>query len=443
MLGFRQRFSYGIGDFAFNLYFTTAGLYLLFYYTDVLGLPPATAGWVFAGALIWDALFDPVMGYVANRTRSRWGRYRPWLLWGAVPLGASWVIMFLPLGLSGSALVLFAAASHILFRTMYAVVSMPFLALSAVLSTDSGERGVLAAFRMVSAATCGLLSAFATLKLVDGLGGGADGFFHVAILYAGLATLILWFVFANTRESAAATDEQPPGVAQMLHMLARNRAFWIVCAAMLIGAFGGTFFQKTLPYHFKYALRRPDLIPLALTLLTGAVTLSIPLWTLVMRRTSKRTMWLCGTTISVTGFALLWAAPVDATTQLAILPLLGLGAGATYLCFWAMMPDTVEYGAWRSGVRAEGAVFGLVSLVQKAGLGLAAAALGQALAAIGYQANMDQRPETLAAMRTLMILAPGLLALLTGLVIAFYPLDGRLHGRITRALAWRAARAMR
>jgi len=92
-LPFRRRFGYGIGDFGFNLFFTTASLYLLFYYTDVLGLPPATAGWVFAVALIWDAVFDPLMGYLANRTRTRWGRYRPYLLFGAIPLAASWVLM--------------------------------------------------------------------------------------------------------------------------------------------------------------------------------------------------------------------------------------------------------------------------------------------------------------------------------------------------------------
>jgi glycoside/pentoside/hexuronide:cation symporter, GPH family len=436
-LSFRERFGYGVGDFAFNLFFSTAGLYLLFYYTDVLGLSPSVAGWVFAAALIWDAVFDPFMGYVAARTRTRWGRYRPYLLFGAVPLAASWVLMFLPVGLDGSALIVFAAATHILFRTLYAVVSMPFLALSAVLTGDSHERGVLAGFRMAAATTCGLFAAFSTLKIVEAFGGGQQGFFITAIVYSMLACLVLFFVFFSTSEDAVAPETRVPTAAEMIRMLRSNTAFWIVGAAMLLASFGATFFQKTVPYYFKYALGREDLIGLALTLLTGAVTLSIPLWTYVMRRTSKRIMWLSGIGIGLIGYIALWFAPPDIRIVLPILLLLGLGAGAGYIGFWAMMPDTVEFGEWRSGVRSEGAIFGLVSLIQKAGLGLAAAALGELLALAGYQANVAQTQETLIALKQIMVLAPAVLACAVAAVIAFYPLDARKHDRLVRALTRR------
>jgi GPH family glycoside/pentoside/hexuronide:cation symporter len=439
-LSFRQRFGYGVGDFAFNLFFATAGLYLLFYYTDVLGLSPAVAGWVFAGALIWDAVFDPVMGFVASRTRTPWGRYRPYLLFGAVPLAVAWAIMFLPTGLKGSALVLFAAASHILFRTIYAIVSMPFLALSAVLTSDSHERGVLAGFRMAAAATCGLFAAFSTLKLVEAFGGGTTGFFITALLFGGLSTVILLFVFFSTQEAIVAEDAPQPAVGDMVRMLRGNRAFWIVGAAMLFASFAGTFFQKTIPYYFKYALERGDLIGLALTVLTGAVMLSIPLWTYVMKRTSKRTMWLSGLGVGFVGYAALWVAPPDPLVVIGILPLLGFGAGAGYIGFWAMMPDTVEYGEFRSGVRAEGAIFGLVSLIQKAGLGLAAAALGEMLSFVGYRANVEQSAATLLSLKLLMVAVPTALAAAVALIIYHYPLDQRTHGRMVRVLARKAGR---
>lgn len=244
-----QRLGYGIGDFGFNLFFTTASLYLLFYYTDVLGLAPDTAGWVFAVALIWDALFDPVMGYVANRTRTRWGRYRPYLLFGGLPLAASWALLFLPVNLEGSALVLFAVSTHMVFRTLYAVVSMPYLALSATMTRDSNERGVLASIRMVAATSCGLLSAFFTLKLVAAFGGGSTGFFWTAIVYGLVASLVFLIVFASAQETAEAQAEPSPSAADMIRALRGNRAFWIVCIAMLASAFGGTFLSKTLPYH--------------------------------------------------------------------------------------------------------------------------------------------------------------------------------------------------
>ncbi len=439
-LSFRERFGYGVGDFAFNLFFSTAGLYLLFYYTEVLGLSAAVAGWVFAAALIWDAVFDPFMGYIASKTRTRWGSYRPYLLFGAVPLAASWVLMFLPVGLEGAALVIFAAATHILFRTLYAVCSMPFLALSAVLTDDSHERGVLAGFRMAAAATCGLFAAFSTLKIVEAFGGGQQGFFITAIIYGVLACAVLLFVFLSTREELPEVETASPTPADMVGMLKTNSAFWIVGSAMLLASFAGTFFQKTIPYYFKYSLGREDLIGLALTLLTGAVTLSIPLWTYVMRRTSKRTMWLAGIGVGLIGYVGLWLAPPEAMIVLPILAILGVGAGAGYIGFWAMMPDTVEFGEWRSGIRSEGAIFGLVSFIQKAGLGLAAALLGEALSMAGYRANVAQSQATLDALKQIMVVVPAVLACAVATVIVFYPIDARKHNGLVRALSRRNSR---
>jgi glycoside/pentoside/hexuronide:cation symporter, GPH family len=440
-LTFGQRFGYGVGDFAFNLFFTTASLYLLFYYTDVLGLAPDVAGWVFAGALIWDALFDPAMGYIASRTRTRWGSYRPYLLFGGVPLALSWMLMFLPVSLEGSALVLFAASTHILFRTLYAVVSMPYLALSAVMTSDSEERGLLAAFRMVAAATCALLSAFLTLKLVELLGGGRIGFFWVAVIYGSLASILFVYCFATVRENAEMPSDEKVGLADTLRMLRQNRAFWIVCAGMLLGGVGGTLANKTLPYYLKYGLGREDLIGPALGVGAMSVMLSIPFWTWVMKRKSKATAWIGGTIVGVFAYALYWVVPQQPAYVIAVVGLLGFGGGAAYFGFWAMMPDTVEYGEWRSGVRSEGGIFGIVSLIQKASLGLAAAGLGELLAFIGYQANMPQSAETIHGMRLVMIALPAVLAASAAAIIVFYPIGPAMHARMVRALEWRRKRS--
>jgi glycoside/pentoside/hexuronide:cation symporter, GPH family len=441
-LPLKVKLGYSVGDFGFNLFFTTASLYLLFYYTDVLGLPPATAGWVFAAALIWDAIFDPVMGYLATRTRTRWGRYRPYLLFGSLPLAFSWTLIFLPISLEGAALVIFAAATHILFRTCYAVVSMPYLALSAVLTSNSHERGVLASLRMLAAATCGLLSAFFTLKLVALLGGGREGFFWVSILYGILASIIFFIVFRTVREPAIAPDEPSPNLRETLQMLCSNRAFWIVCAAMLLGGIGGTTANKMLPYYFKYSLGREDLIGPALGAGALSVMLSIPLWTWVMKRWSKRAMWIAGMVVGVIGYTLFWFSPETPTFLIPILMLMGFGGGAGYIGFWAMMPDTVEYGEWRSGIRSEGGIFGIVTLIQKAALGLAAAALGELLGWIGYVANQAQSADVLWNMKAIMIIIPAILASGAAGAIAFYPISPAFHARLLRGLQWRQRRAV-
>lgn len=437
-LSWSRRIGYGVGDFGFNLFFTTASLYLLYYYTDVLGLPPATAGWVFAVALIADALFDPYMGFIASRTRTRWGRYRPYLLFGCVPLAASWALMFLPVTLEGAALVLFAMSTHILFRILYAVVGMPYLALSATMTRDSQERGAIASVRMVAATTCGLFVAFSTLKLVEAFGGGRHGFFITACLYGALATIVLLIVFATAREAEDDDDAHAATLAQMWQAVRVNRPFWIVSAAMLASIFGSTLFGKTLPYHFKYALERPDLIGLALTVMTGAVALSMPVWTLVMWRTSKRVTWMAGVAVGLTGYTTFVLAGSVIGGLLAALALIGAGAGAAYLGFWSMMPDTVEYGEWKTGIRSEGGVFGIVSLIQKAGFGIAAALLGEALGAIGYRAGATQTAATLESMRWLMLGGGSTMALIGAALISMYPIDRNRHARLLDEIAARA-----
>lgn len=438
-----RRLGYGIGDFAFNLYFTTANLYLLLFYTDVLELSPATGGWIFAAALIWDAAIDPLMGYIASRTSTRWGRYRPYILFGAIPLAASWVLIFVPTGLSGVALTMAVLAAHMMFRTFYTIVSMPYLSLSAVMTSDSHERGVLAAFRMVAATSGGLIIAFFTLKLVGLFGGGdqARGFLWTAILFASIATMLFWTTFATTHEVMLDTAEHRPDIRAMGTMMRSNTPFWLVSGSLLMGSMASTFFGKSIPYYFKYAVGRADLIGPALASLTGAAMLSIPVWTLVMRRTSKRITSLSGTAFAVVGYALFQVLPVTRPDLLiADLAFVGFAAGASYLTFWAMVPDTVEYGQWRTRVRADGMVFGLVSFNQKAALGLAVGALGESLSMIGYTANRAQTPETLASLKLLMGVAPLSFAMAGAAFMFFYPIDRAMHGRLTRAIAWRSSR---
>lgn len=437
----REKYGYGIGDFGFNLFFSTASLYLLFYYTDVMGLSPAVGGWVFAAALIWDAFFDPFMGYLLARTKTRWGRYRPYLLFGAVPLAASWVLIFTPTSLTGLPLILFALAAHMLFRTFYAMVNVPYLSLVATMTKDSNERGSIASIRMFSAATCGLVVAIGTQKLVEAFGGGSTGFLWTAVLYGALATVILFIVFANTqeREEDDATAHVP-NLRDMMTMVRSNRAFWIVALALLCGSIGSTMFGKTLPYYLKYAMGAEDKIGTALAMMTGGVLLAIPFWAFVMKRTSKRTMWMSGLSLAICVYPLLWVLADQPAVWIMVLALSGFAAGAGYLGFWSMVPDTVEDGEWRTGVRAEGAVFGLILFIQKAALGLAAALLGEILSIVGFKPNVVQSPEVLSGLKVVLLGLPWVCAIVTLLIILFYPIDTALHERLKRATEWRRQR---
>lgn len=446
-LSVRERVSFGVGDVANNLYWTTISLFLLFYYTDVLGLPSATAGLTIMAALIWDGLIDPFVGAFANRTRSRWGRYRPFLLIGALPLSLAFMLLFLPVGLSGAALTAYALGSQMLFRTIFAFVGIPYTSLSAALTTDSQERNALTAVRMMFATGTGLIIAFFTQPLVALFGGGQAGFFGTAVTYGSVALLVHLLCFSQTREKAdvAGADHSIPSFADLVRTLCRNRAFLIVFGATVLATIGGAVGSKVLLYFFKYNLDRPDLTNVALTLLTGTVFLFVPLWSWATRRTSKRFVWLAGASLNASAACLIYFfAGADANVAVILVLLVAQGAGtaAFYLTFWSMLPDTVEYGEFRTGVRTEGMIFGLVTFAQKAALGLGIGFLGVLLEAIGYRANEAQSPETLDRIRLLFTLVPAALIAGSAVLIRWYPLDARLHGRLNRALARRRARAV-
>jgi GPH family glycoside/pentoside/hexuronide:cation symporter len=225
-----------------------------------------------------------------------------------------------------------------------------------------------------------------------------------------------------------------PDAAGLWRMIRENRPFWIIAGWLMAGSTASTLFGKTLPYLFKYDLDRPDLIGPALAAITASAMVSIPLWTLAMRRTSKRAVCLAGSVAGIIGYAGFAAAGSNLPALFASLVVLGLGSGAGYLTFWAMVPDTVEYGEWRSGVRAEGIVFGLISFIQKAALGVAVGVLGELLGLVGYVANQPQTADTLSAMRYLMVAGPAALGVVGAIIIGRYPIDRQHHAELVKAI---------
>jgi glycoside/pentoside/hexuronide:cation symporter, GPH family len=439
-LGVGQRVGFGVADFGFNLYYTGLNLFLLYYYTDVLGIRPAVAGLIFAIPLFWDAVTDPVMGMIASRTRSRFGSYRPYILFGAVPLALSFVLMFAAPLLFPSAVVAVSAAAHILFRTCYTVVSVPYSAMSAKITQDSGERGALAGVRILFAATGGLFTVFVMLPFAARFGGGdmKVGFFYVSVVFAVIATALFMTTFKATRERVELTSGFRSAPADLWRYLYRNRALLLLISAIVLGGMGGAIFGKALVYYVLYVAGLDISVTLALITLTASVTLGVPIWMAASRWLSKRMVWLLGAGLGMTAQLVLFAAPPATVGPfLVLLVMLGIGNAAFAVTFWSMLPDTVEYGQFRSGVRDEGLVFGLNQLALKAATGLGIGLLGFLLEAIGYVANEAQAPDTVQGLRLLSTLVPFACSFCAAALIAFYPVDKPLHARLVRAIDWR------
>lgn len=440
-LGLLRIVSYGAGDFAFNLSFTFSSLFLLYFYTDVLGIPAGTAGLIIMIALIWEGITDPVIGMLANRTKSRWGRYRPYLLFGSVPLSLSVIAMFLPLGLRGDALVAYCFVSHLLYRTVFTFVNIPYIALSAQMTSDSHERGKIAAARMLFAIACGLLLASLTLPLSRALGGGQTGFFLVSVVYSILATVILLNTFASTRERAPNPAEQHPRFSDMVEIVRYNRAFVLLLLATVAGSVGYTMANKALIYYLKYWVGSEEAVTLGLVVTLLASALAMIPWMLIARRTSKRTVWIAGACFNLCAYLfILTIAPRSGPALWMPLIASGIGNSAFILTFWSMIPDTVEFGQWKTGLRSEGAIFGLIAFSQKVALGVGTGLIGVLLGKIGYVANRPQSEGTLHGIVLLYGLGPFVLFLLSIAAIWFYPISSELHRRMVRAIEYRRAR---
>lgn len=441
-LGMGRIISYGAGDFAFNLSFTFSSLFLLYFYTDVLEINAGTAGLIIMVALIWEGITDPVIGVIANRTKSRWGRYRPYLLFGSIPLALSVAAMFLPLGLTGGALVAYCFVTHLVYRTVFTFVNIPYIALSAQMTQDGDARGQLAAARMLFAIACGLLLASLTLPLAKAFGGGQFGFFLVSVVYSVLASIILFVTFAATREEVTDVDEKHPQLRDMISILRHNRAFLVLLVATVAGLTGYTMSGKALIYYLKYWVGSEAAVTSGLVVTLGAAALAMIPWMMIARRTSKRFVWVAGAMFNLSAYLfILLIAPRAGLALWTPLVLVGIGNSAFILTVWSMLPDTVEYGEWKTGIRAEGAIFGLIAFSQKVALGVGTGMIGIIMGWIGYVPNQPQSAGTLRGIVLLYGLGPFLLFASGVAAICFYPLAGDTHRRIVRILVRRRSRA--
>jgi len=439
-LSLARKLGFTVGDFACNLYWQSLSIFLLFFYTDVVGLSASTAGIIYMVASIWDGAIDPVMGAIADRTRSRFGRYRPYLLFGAVPLALCFSLLYYNPPLSGAALVAWLLATHIIFRTSYTVLSIPFTSLNARITSSSDERATLAGLRMIFATLAGLTIAATTQPLVAKLGGAMDqGFFATAALFGVIATLIFPLVFLAVREPQFDVAERSP--ARMVDYWAAiraNRAFWVVMITVTCAVVCATATTKSLLYYFKYYLHDEASSRLALSVVAASGLVTIPVWMLLTKFIGKRQSWFAGTILGLLGLGFFALTDIrSSAAMIGFFVYMQFGILGLMMTFWSMLPDTVEYGEWRSGVRAESFIFGLGQFFLKVALGLGAGVFGVALDMVGYVPNVQQSESTLAGLKHIMVVLPAAGLALGFIAMLFYPLKRGVHEGIVQQLAAR------
>ena len=422
---------FAFGDFAFNLYWQSVMLFLLFYYTDAVELRPEVAATIYMIASVWDGIANFLAGILVDRLQSRL-RYGPLLAAGALPLGLSFVLAYLPPalpGLLGAAVVLLG---QILFRTAYAATNVPYLAMTARVSADETDRAFVSGLRMLFGTAAQVTVALTTLPMGRWLTGSsaAEAYLGAAAVFAVVGAAILVIVGATYRELAKAERPAPGNVGAALASLARNRAFLALNGAMLLVIIAMTLLGKTVLYYFKYLLDDPEAGQVALASMGLVSAIAIPLWMLLGRYIGLRALWLLATGLGMAGLILFAAIDVRGVIVMQTF-LVGMQVMAVgiYFIFWAILPNTIEYGERTTGLHVEGTVFGVAALLQRVAIGIATAILGWSLASAGYVPNVRQSPETLAAMRTMVTIVPLVFLALSCVAMLMNPL-GRERRRL-------------
>jgi GPH family glycoside/pentoside/hexuronide:cation symporter len=378
-------------------------------------------------ASVWDGIANFAAGVLVDRRHDSF-RYGPLIAAGAVPLALTFVLTYLPPAASGASAVAWVFVAHLLFRTAYAAVNVPYLAMSARISPEPGDRAFVAGLRMLFGTAAAVFVALSTVPIGHWLTGStaAQSYFGAAVLFASIAAAILLVVGVTYRESSRLHRPMPGSIKGALLSIARNRAFLALNGAIMAVIVAMTVLSKSVLYYFKYILEVPQAGEVALAWMGLAGGVAIPLWMLVGRFVGLRALWLIAVLLGIAGLLVFIAVQLNSVVAMQVF-LIGMQVVAVgcYFVFWAMLPNTIEYGERATGLHVEGTVFGVAGMLQRVAIGIATAILGWSFASAGYVANAQQSAATLTSMRLTVALVPLVFLALSCLAMLWNPLGRR------------------
>jgi GPH family glycoside/pentoside/hexuronide:cation symporter len=436
-LTLKTKIGYAFGDFGGNIVFQSVSLFVVFYFTEVFGLTAAAAGAIFAIAKLWNAICDPVIGALTDRVRTRWGQKRPFFLFGAIPLGLSFFLLMAAPAIEakfGYALITF-----LFFSSAYSLVGVPYGALTASITSSPSERSKLTAYRMAFAIFATLLVGGLTKPIVGAFATPQEGFRAVGALYGIAVAICTWIAFATTYERQQSAAEKSGGMREAFSILIGNRPFLLLAGSIIVHFAAITVTATLVNYYFKYNLKAEAVTPVAFVCMFLSAAAALPMWLKVDARIGKAKAFNAGMLLLATALAGLFVFEKPSAWQvIPFMVMAGIGMSTIYIFPWSMIPSTVDYSEWKTGIRREGLLYGVFYFSFKASAALGGLIAGLGLDWAGYVASPEniqsstQGPATLVGFRWLMTLVPIGLILIGVALIRLYPIDVAMEKEMLR-----------
>ncbi len=446
ILSRKTKLIYGSGDLGFSLTSTIIGAYFLFFLTDVVGIKPAVAGIAILIGRTWDYINDPLIGHISDRTRSRWGRRRPFLLFGALPFALAFMLMwYRPPFESQIALTVYYALAYVLFDAAATFVYMPYFALTPELTENYDERTSLTSYRMFFS-IFGSLLAFTVPMMIIGTFNPQNAA-KVLVMGAifGIASAIpLWLVFFNTRENEVYIAQEKPSMSASLKAAMKNRPFVFSAVIYLLTWVCMDILQTTLLFFIKYALKMEGQSDLIMAMIFVTAIIALPFWEFTSRKINKRIAYAIGIGFwALVQIVLITIGPhVSQAVVYFLCIMAGIGVSAAHVLPWSIIPDAIEWDEYKTGERHEGVFYSLITLMQKVASSIAIPMVGVLLQLTHYQANAAQQPQS-AVLGIRLLIGPIPAILLTiGIIFAIkYPLGRDQFTSIVEELRARREKA--
>lgn len=448
-VGLSEKIGYGQGDLASSLYINFFNIYLLYFFVELGGVAPAAMALMLLLTKLFDAVSDPVMGAIADRTRSRWGRYRPYLLWGAIPFGLAGSAIFAAPELSPGAMLVWAYVTYTLTMAAYTATGVPYAALMGVISPSADARSSVAVFRMIFSALAVVVIAVVATTLVREIGGGDErrGIMLTMFLIAAAGTASLLIAFATSRERIRPAEHNGR-IRDDIALLVRTPAWIAVAVAAILTPVAIASRAGSALFWFRYVAGDDgapvfgflDRIGLFYTAFAIGQLIGVVFAGAMAKRFDKAHLLIFAGVIEITAILVFHVMPVDAVwPQTFAQVFVGIGLGMMMVLAYSMFTDIAEYIEWKNGRQMTGmAVSGAVFAI-KTGIAVGAALPGALFAWTGFEAGASQTEAGKFGIDLAFAIVPAAIIIPSGIAMMFYKLDRRTIARLEAELAERRA----